>query len=152
MRCGSKTLQYIAKRVFNTSLSDEESDRLCSLGPDGVSPEGLVSGFREIGLHHCQVVRNTDLATLQTIINAGGVVAICYVDGSIHAGHWICVHHAIGQLGDSVFIWDSDTGYREVPDSWLLPHWFDYAVNEGEWILYRHTAVVGYANGVKPIV
>lgn len=148
MRCGPLTLRYIAKRVFEKELTDEEADKLCLLSNDGTSPSGMRNGMQQIGLTRVEILRNTSLDILEHYLSRGYVVVVDYLDGGgKYDGHWSSLHHSDV---DNVVLYDPDCGTRVMPRDHFDVTWYDYEIVNGEWILWEKTAVVG-KNGGKPI-
>ena len=141
MRCGPIVVQTIAQ-CLDVTLSDEQADKLCLLNGDGTSPSGLLHAFKELGLRFSSIIYDARIDHLESIIKAGGICAVVYLDGAGKLdGHWSIARHFNEQ---NVVLYDPDCGIRLMPMRHFDNVWYDYIVREGSWILLNRTAVVGY--------
>lgn len=151
MRCGPRTLKYISRRCLDRELSDEEADRLCLLGPDGTSPSGMRHALLELGFQKVNIIHDCNMEKLQPFLKAGFVAVAFICEDGPDSGHVVAVHHA--NDGRSVYVYDPDTGYREIPRLHWDAHHFDYEVIDGAYILHEKCVVIGYypPDGCKDI-
>jgi|SRR3990172_330738 len=153
MRCGPRTVKYVYRRCSGSELTDEEADKLCLLNGDGTSPDGIKHALVSLGFQKVNVLHDYDLDVVQSFIEAGFVVIAFVCESGPDSGHILALHHAFHEEGRTVFVWDSDTGYREVPRLAWDTHWYDYEVRDGVYVLHNRCVVVGYwpPDGCKPV-